>query len=93
MALNQNMNAHALGVLINPIDIPDFHLMVGSAEFLGSFPIMIYRDYLPNEVVKNLQQFSEMTNEDIQQAIADNVLEVNDLNGNTSLLGDGLGVL
>lgn len=91
MAYQECLNAHALAVLSKPIQIPDYHLMVGSAEELTPLPLMIYQDYLSPEVAKNLQSFDKMTNEEIQQAIADGSLEVNDLNGNVSLIGDGLG--
>ena len=91
MGYKENLNAHALGILAKPIQIPDYHLMVGSAEKLAPLPVMIYQDYLSPEVAKNLQSFEKMTNEEIQQAIADGLLEVNDLNGNVSLIGDGLG--
>lgn len=87
------LDSFALGVLLKPPAIPDFHLMVGSAEQLDSLPLLVYENYkIPGEVVENMNDIQKKNSEEIQQAIADNELEVNDLNWNLAFLGGGLGV-
>ena len=78
--------------LIKAPNIPDFHLMIGTAECLESLPVLIYANtYVPNEVVENMQKVStlEENNMSVAEAIQNNVLEVNDLNYNVALLGIG----
>lgn len=87
------INNFALNALIKPPNIPDFHLMVGSAETLAPLPLLVYENAkVPNEIVKNMNDMKSKTSEEIAEAIADNNLEVNDLNWNIALLGSGLGV-
>ena len=38
----QVIDRFALNQLIKNPDIPDFHLMVGSAEILDSLPLLVY---------------------------------------------------
>ena len=40
---------------------------------------------------KQLQTYETMSNEDIENAIADNMLEINDFNGNTAVLAGLIG--
>ena len=89
----QVIDRFALNQLIkNPI-IPDFHLMVGSAEILDSLPLLVYEHAsIPSEIAGNMKITEEKTNEEIEQMISNNELEVNDLNWNLALLGSGLGV-
>lgn len=82
------LNRFALQSVIKAPNIPDFHLMVGSAEDLASLPLLIYdSSNVPSEIVQGMSKYNEMTSDDIQQAIADNVLEVNDINMNIATLG------
>ena len=88
----QVLNAHALITLHKNPSIPDFHLMVGSAEDLAPLPVLLYKETLVSpEIVKNMTQFDELSNEDIEKAIADNIIEVNDINLNIATLGSALG--
>lgn len=87
------LNQFALNTLIKKPNIPDFHLMVGSAETLASLPLLVYENArVPVEVVQVMNDAKEKTSEDIELAIANNNLEVNDLNWNLALIGSGLGV-
>ena len=82
----------ALNVLYKKPNIPDYHLMVGSAERLESIPLMIYKQTaIPSVMVKAMTEVSQMSSTDIELAIADNTLEVNDLNFNLLVIGNGLG--
>lgn len=92
MSYRQVLDTHGMGALIKPPQIPDYHLMIGSAERLDGMPLMVYTDYtVPKQVVSGWEQYKEMTQEDIEQKINDNTLEVNDFNMNLYYLGGGLG--
>jgi hypothetical protein len=83
----------ALNTLQKLPDIPDFHLMVGSAESLNSLPLLVYENAkVPVEVVEVMGEAKENSLQDISEAIENNHLEVNDLNWNLALIGSGLGV-
>ena len=89
----QVIDAFALQSLAKAPSIPDYHLMVGSAEVLDSLPLLVYeKATIPKGLVSNMQELKQLDNEEIQQAIADGELEVNDLNWGLALLGNGLGV-
>lgn len=89
----QVLNGFAIKSLAKRPNIPDFHLMVGSAECLESLPVLVYNNAsVPVEVVQNLQMANSMSNDEIAQAIADGNLEPDDLSWNKALLGSGLGV-
>lgn len=82
------LNAHAIGVLAQSPAIPDYHLMVGSAECLSPLPLLVYQQTaIPTEIAENMKKYDEMSNDDIMTAIANNQLEVNDMNGNIALIG------
>jgi hypothetical protein len=67
--------------------------MVGSAETLAPLPLLVYEQAkVPSEIIHNMNDMKSKTSEEIAEAIADNNLEVNDLNWNIALLGSGLGV-
>ena len=87
------INRFALNTLTKSPNIPDFHLMVGNAETLAPLPLLVYeKAKVPSEIVQNMNNMKTKTSEEISEAIADNNLEVNDLNWNIALLGSGLGV-
>lgn len=89
----QILDSFALQQLYKMPNIPDFHLMVGSAEELAGLPLLVYENAkIPNEIAGNMAINNSKTNEEIQTMIANNDLEVNDLNWNLALLGSGLGV-
>lgn len=94
MQYRQMLDRFALNSLIKLPEIPDFHLMVGSAEMLDGQPITIYeKSNLPATLVQGYTDIQKnMSNDDIAQAIANNTLEVNDLNWNVATIGAGLGV-
>ena len=82
----------ALKTLLKAPEIPDFHLMVGTAEKHKSLPLMIYEQTaIPAELVPSMVELSQKSSVDIEKAIADNTLEVNDMNLNVLMIGNGLG--
>lgn len=88
MAYRQNLDRFALQSVNKMPNIPDYHLMVGSAEDLGSLPLLIYKNAsVPKEIAENIQTMQNLNSDDIAEAIANNTLEVNDLNGNMAFLG------
>lgn len=91
MSYRQVINKQALSVLIKNPNIPDYHLMVGSAERLDGMPLMVYESStIPTSLFNTYNEIKKMDSGDIEQAIADNSLEVNDLNFNVALLGLGV---
>ena len=87
------LNQFALNTLIKPPNIPDYHLMVGTAETLKSLPLLVYENAkVPSEVVEVMNMAKYQSSDDIAEAIANNNLEINDLNWNLALIGSGLGV-
>ena len=89
----QVLDGFALKTLTKQPNIPDYHLGVGEAEVLDSLPVLVYeKSKLSDVLVQNMKKYQEKDSEEIQKAIADNELEVNDLNWNLALLGGGLGV-
>ena len=89
----QVLDGIAVNNLVKLPNIPDYHLMVGSAECLAPLPLIIDNmSGIPNEIVQNMHDLSEMSNEDIKQSIENNELEINDFNWNMALIGSGLGV-
>ena len=87
------IDRYALNTLFKLPQIPDFHLMVGSAENLDGIPLLVQKNSsVPNAVAENITEMSKSTNDELQQKIADNVIELDDLNFNTATIGDSLGV-
>ena len=85
------LDAFALKTLAKMPNIPDFHLMVGSAEEHSPMPLLVYeKSVLPSQLVNNFKVTQNMTNEEIESAIANGQLEVNDLNYNVALIGLGI---
>ena len=90
MYYNGILNGIALGVLSKKAEIPDYHLMVGTAEHLASLPLLVYQDYL-NFVPEPLKpEFTEQKYEDVNMQ-ADAGLSQNDFIYNTYFIGDALG--
>ena len=85
------LNNIALSVLTKAPDIPDFHLMVGTAEELDGLPLVIPQTTIPKKVAENLDNVTTLSNEDIYNSLANNVLEVNDYNGNTAIIAEKIG--
>lgn len=84
----QILDGFALNSLTKLPSIPDYHLMVGSAEDLTSQPLLVYKNAnIPTEITKNMATMANLTNEEIAEKIADGSLEVNDINGNIASLG------
>ena len=85
------LNAFALNTLTKAPNIPDYHLMVGSAEELSGLPTLVPNSYVPSQVIEMQADVSKLTDEEIAQALENNVLEVNDLNINIASIGAGIG--
>ena len=85
------INGIAFNVLTKPVEIPDYHLMVGTAEELSEVPLLIKQTKIPTKVAQNLEKLDTLSNETIENAIANNTLEINDFNGNTAILAGMVG--
>lgn len=71
----------------NP-EIPDFHLMVGTAENLASVPLLLYNDfntYIPKPLQENIEM---MKNEDVRQKLNGESYTIDDFVNNTFFLGN-----
>lgn len=91
MEYRKVINGIALGVLLNNPDIPDYHLMVGTAEHLDGLNLMISQTKIPKKVADGLEKVTTLSNETIEQAIADGTLEINDYSSNNAILGSMIG--
>ena len=91
MAYRNIINSIALGVLLKNPDMPDYRLMIGTAEQLDSVPLLISQTKIPTKVAETLEKTQRMTNEELEQSIANNSLEVNDFSSNTAILSGTIG--
>ena len=81
------LNKFAYSSLNKAIQIPDYHLMVGTAEELSPLPLTYsITAQVPSVVAENMNRMADVSNDDLMQKIADNQLEVNDINDNIGIL-------
>ena len=85
------LNAHALKHITKAPNIPDYHLMVGSADELSGLPTLVNTNYVPDAVRVMTADVNKLTDEEIAQALESNRLEVNDFMENVASIGAGLG--
>lgn len=84
----QMLNKQALKNITKLPQIPDYHLMVGSAENLSPLPLLLYSSAtIPQAIIENMEQYKNMDNSKIEEMINNQQLEVNDLNWNIGSLG------
>lgn len=86
MSYLRTLSAIAYKVLPTVPDMPDYHLMVGTAERHDSIPLVIPQAKIPKTVAEQLVTYETMSSEEITEAIANNTLEINDFNANTAIL-------
>lgn len=79
----------ALQTIDKPVQVPDYHLMVGTAEDLASQPIVTYVDFMPKNVYRNLPD-PELSYEDVQQKLSAGQLTIDDFFQNVYPLGNAL---
>ena len=91
MSYRKILNGIAHKVLKKRIAIPDYHLMVGTAEQLAPQTLRIPQQKIMKGVADNLKNLETLSNEEITASIQNNTLEINDFNGNTSLIADMIG--
>ena len=84
----QMINGFGLLALGKPCQIPDYHLMIGTAEDLSSQPIMIFEDAMPKQVASMLPDIRDMDYEDVQSDLASGKLTIDDFFTNVYPLGD-----
>ena len=86
------LNKIALSVLTKPAQIPDYHLMIGSAECLDGLPLLINpTQMVPKMISDNMQKVSQMDETQLQQMLENNLLEINDYSGNNAVLAGMIG--
>lgn len=72
-------------------EIPDFKLMVGTAEHLASMPVLVYSDYvnlIPEPLRKPLES---MSHEEATEKLTNGTVSPNDFVGDVFWLGDAIG--
>ena len=80
-----------LGVRIKKPEIPDMHLMVGTAENLASVPLILYQDfntYIPKPLQKPIE---DMKNEEVATKLNGVTYTTNDFVNNDYWLGNAVG--
>ena len=82
MEYRQTLNSFAFKQLSKPIQIPDYHLMVGSAEDLTPKDVVLYKNYVNKDLVVKQAELTHLSDDEIERAINENLLEVNDFNLN-----------
>lgn len=83
------IKAHTRRAVLESPDMPDVQLMIGEAEELDGVTLRIPQTKLPKAVVKSVKTISDsMDNDTLMDAIANNVLEVNDISMNVALLNE-----
>lgn len=87
----QLLNAHALKNITKMPNIPDYHLMVGSAEELAGLPTLIHSNYIPEAAKAMTADINKLSDEEVAAALENNNLEVNDFMENVAAIGSGLG--
>lgn len=85
------VNRFGLQQLVRPVAIPDFHLMVGSAEYLASMPVLVYQDYLEMIPTALQKPITDISYEQAQTGIENGELSPDDFVQNTFYIGSPLG--
>lgn len=90
MGYQQTLNQIAFNQIKKNVDIPDYHLMVGTAEELSSQPIMIFENVMPKQVYNALPNIEGMTYEQVQENLASGKLTIDDFFQNVYPMGDAI---
>lgn len=90
MEYRRLLNMQGLRALAVPCQIPDYRLMIGNAEDLSPQPIMVFTDFMPQQVAQALPDVTDMSYEDIQQDLASGKLTIDDFFTNVYPLGEAL---
>ncbi len=85
------LNLIGLSVLAKPPCVPDYKLMVGSAETLNSLPLAIYKDYLPPQAKALIEPIQNMSAEDLDPSLVGKTYTPNDFIQDDFFLGEPLG--
>lgn len=83
----QFLNNIAYERLTTKADIPDFKLMVGSAENLTPLPTLIYRDYFGADAKALIEPFKKMPAEKVDPQLVGITYTPDDFVNNTIFLG------
>ena len=91
MEYRQTLDRIALSVLNRSPDIPDYHLMVGTAEELAPLAVLITQHEVPKEVAQSVTKLNDLDNDTVAKLVDEQSLAINDFNGNTALLAGMIG--
>lgn len=84
----QFLNGIALGVNTKPAMIPDYKLMVGTAENLESQPVIIYKDVMNPTYRALTKQLASLENDQVSEDLIGQVYEPDDFVNETFWLGE-----
>ena len=84
------LNRIAFNQIKKNVDIPDYHLMIGTAEELASQPIMLSENIIPKHVYNALPNIDNMTYEEVQQNLSSGKLTIDDFFQNVYPMGDAI---
>lgn len=90
MGYRNVLNAFGRKALINPVQIPDYRLMIGGAETLAPQSIIMYEQALPKQMVSTLPNMERMSYEEVQQNLASGKLSIDDFFVNSATIQDAL---
>ena len=82
------LNRIAYNQLTLSPDIPDFKLMVGSAENLNPLPTLIYRDYYGEQAKALIEPMKNLKAEQVDPQLVGITYTPDDFVNNTIFLGD-----
>ena len=82
------LNAIALSQMPLVPDIPDFHLMVGSAEELAPLPLLIYQQYHNYNIKPLMEPTNNLSKEKVDLPLEGTEYTVDDFVTNTFYLGN-----
>ena len=84
------LNGFARQSLCKAPEIPDYNLMVGTAEHKASMPLLVYKNSkVPKSVVQTMNTLNTKASGEIEEMINNNTIEVNDF-GTNVFFGGGL---
>lgn len=82
------LNTGAYNRLVRPQAIPDFKLMVGSAEALHSLPITMYKDFYGKQAKALIEPIKDLPAEKVDPQLVGKTYEPNDFIYNDFWLGN-----
>ena len=91
MEYQKKLSYMALRQMPLKAEIPDFRLMVGSAESMHSLPITLYKDFYGKQAKALIEPMKNLSAEQVDPTLVGVTYEPDDFVYNTFYLGEPLG--